>query len=693
MTWVSSVLSSLHADTSDLLSLSARAIRKCKIPHSWKEVQNMDTDTILSVAPVVTALMTVVALVVPHQKSRKKASYHLTRVVIVRSMALCYLAAFLTEALQYRALYSSIGVMPSKTSARPVPALDFLNYIGIPTGDWSMEIVCYVGVALAVHMLTADFCTFLTPLSLWLMHITIVNSGANVMNYGWEWLTAEVGFLVIFLHPVASRNLYPRWTPPSELIIFLFRWCAFRLMIGAGMSKMGNSSSPCWKQLTCTATHYFTQPLPSPLAWYAHHAPEIIHKFEVSIVFVEQLVLPFLLLFPSRMVRISAGVLEVALQLLIISTGNYAWINFIGIVPVLAVFDDMFWWKFFPSGSREEVKAVCLRRKNLKSILVVDNSSFIYNKIGSFYQVFRNCLHILVVVFCISKSGAPLKELFGSRPWLHFYDDYFFVNAHGVFGFINQERVNIEIKYSHDEKNFSTLDFYSIPGRLNKRPPMHTPYHYRLDWETWIYTTASLEGRVPTGVPAFLENAIQKLMQCDTDTVSLFDVPYDKICPDGGKPVLFKAQYYKYNFSDKENAFTVGSDWWRRKKLGKNFMYSRSSVRELPESRIRKSPDHDTRWIVLLMCVALVTVGFQSANITALCLAISFFPYVLYFREYRDISLEQIIPAIPPSSLRHMLATFVTLLLVLSDKAHSLHSVTGCISMIAMSVFIIIMSG
>ncbi len=37
------------------------------------------------------------------------------------------------------------------------------------------------------------------------------------------------------------------------------------------------------------------------------------------------------------------------------------------------------------------------------------------------------------------------------------------------------------------------LDFMNLPGSVDRRPLFTSPYHYRLDWETWIRTTASLE--------------------------------------------------------------------------------------------------------------------------------------------------------------------------------------------------------
>eukprot|EP00041_Stephanoeca_diplocostata_P035909 m.1283619 g.1283619 ORF g.1283619 m.1283619 type:complete len:177 (-) comp24776_c0_seq95:3795-4325(-) len=105
----------------------------------------------------------------------------------------------------------------------------------------------------------------------------------------------------------------------------------------------GYRSSACWQELSCTSTHYFTQPMPNPIAWYAHHAPEWFHRLEVALTFFEQLVLPFFLLVPQRRVAMIAGSLEIFFQVSIVLTGNYAWINWVGALPCLAVFDDQAW--------------------------------------------------------------------------------------------------------------------------------------------------------------------------------------------------------------------------------------------------------------------------------------------------------------------------------------------------------------
>ena len=81
---------------------------------------------------------------------------------------------------------------------------------------------------------------------------THTHARAIPSRYGWEWETLEVGFLIIFLCPLwPSQSPFPSWAPPPHLIIWLLRWSTFRLLIGAGMSKLGERSSACWRDLSC----------------------------------------------------------------------------------------------------------------------------------------------------------------------------------------------------------------------------------------------------------------------------------------------------------------------------------------------------------------------------------------------------------------------------------------------------------
>ena len=231
------------------------------------------------------------------------------------------------------------------------------------------------------------------------------------------------------------------------------------LMIGAGMSKVGGNSSACWRELTCTQTHYFTQPMPNPLAWWAHHLPADLHRFEVAITFFEQLVLPFGVLLPIRSLRVGSALLECCFQLAIVGTGNYAWINFIGVVPYLSLLDDGVLRYVFPAATVAAADAAAAAQEEEPEPDADKPSAVIPGPVGS--AVFRGftrvrrwtagVISLLLVLSITVRSADPIKELFSASPWLHFYDDYFIVNSQGVFGFINTERVTLVLEFTHDD--------------------------------------------------------------------------------------------------------------------------------------------------------------------------------------------------------------------------------------------------
>ena len=245
----------------------------------------------------------------------------------------------------------------------------------------------------------------------------------------------------------------------------------FRLLIGAGQSKIGARSSACWLELTCTQTHYFTQPMPNAFAWLFHRLPPWVHRLEVALTFAEQLGLPFLVLMPSRTLQTGACLAELVLQLGIVGTGNYAWINFVGAVPALALLDDRFLSRLLPASMVAEARAAAAaaeadadaptvatkamaptvvtaaateamseseieplvdeRAVRARAPRPVPSSSWskalstalwAHRHPRSFgarlYSFYRLLLHSALLGFLVCKSAAPLKELFtpGAAP-------------------------------------------------------------------------------------------------------------------------------------------------------------------------------------------------------------------------------------------------------------------------------------
>jgi len=127
-------------------------------------------------------------------------------------------------------------------------------------------------------------------------------------------------------------------------------------MVGAGLIKIRGDS--CWRDFTCMDVFFETQPNPSPASFYAHFAPWWWHRFEVRSqmafksslarffmqVFgnhVVELVLPFLTLLPFwRWPGMLNGSMQILFQVVLISTGNLSFLNWLTILPALWFFGE-----------------------------------------------------------------------------------------------------------------------------------------------------------------------------------------------------------------------------------------------------------------------------------------------------------------------------------------------------------------
>ena len=118
------------------------------------------------------------------------------------------------------------------------------------------------------------------------LYLSLMNVSQEFLSYQWDILLLETGFLAIFLGY-------------SRAIVWLFRWLLFRLMFLSGAVKL-LSGDETWRNLTALMVHYQTQPIPTPLAWYAHQAPAWFQKLSCAVVFFVELAIPFLVLGPRR---------------------------------------------------------------------------------------------------------------------------------------------------------------------------------------------------------------------------------------------------------------------------------------------------------------------------------------------------------------------------------------------------------
>lgn len=253
--------------------------------------------------------------------------YWFSRLVLERGIAGVYLIAFLCAARQFRALLGAQGMLPiprylSAVSFRQAPSIFHWHY-----SDRFFAAVAWSGAALSTALVAGAgdlvplWAAMLVWLLLWMLYLSIVNVGQRWYAFGWESLLLEAGFLAVFLSNDSVA--------PPVLVIWLARWLVFRTEFGAGLIKLRGDR--CWRDLTCLYYHHETQPMPGPLSWFFHHLPKPLHRVEVAVNHVTQLVVPFGLFAPQPVATI-AGAIVVVTQLWLVISGNYAWLNWLTMV-------------------------------------------------------------------------------------------------------------------------------------------------------------------------------------------------------------------------------------------------------------------------------------------------------------------------------------------------------------------------
>jgi hypothetical protein len=472
--------------------------------------------------------------------------YCCMRAMFVRGLALTYLAAFASLAVQLDGLIGSNGILPAREFLEAVrPLLGRRRYLQLPTVFWldgsdrALHLVCWGGIVAgaigAVGLLPRVCLIFL-----WLGYLSLMVVGQPFLGYQWDTLLLETGLLGILFAP-GNLWLGRARREPSPGVVFLLRWLLFRLMFESGVVKL-TSGDPTWRAWQALAYHYETQPLPPWTSWYMHQLPPWFQRVSIGIMFWAELVAPWFV-FGPRALRV-VGLSSLALlQLLIAATGNYGFFNVLSLVLCLTLVEDRDWSRLGRwmgcDRDRDEPSPPPRPRGGWRR-LALGLAGAIIVSVTTMQGLDRTGA---TVVF-----PAPLETV---REWV---EPFHSLNAYGLFAVMTTERPEIVVEGSDDGETWAPYAFRWKPGDLDRRPRFTTPHMPRLDWQMWFAALAG-DCRSQTWFLAFE----RRILEGSPEVLGLLQSDPFPAHP----PRYLRASLYQYHFTGRG-----ATTWWRREPAG-----------------------------------------------------------------------------------------------------------------------------
>jgi lipase maturation factor 1 len=479
-------------------------------------------------------------------------TYFAARRWFLRAVGLIFLIAFVSLWVQIDGLIGSNGITPVREflpAARAqlgdralsiLPTLCWFN-----SSDTFFHFLCGGGVILSL-VLIVGIAPALSLVGLVAFYLSLTIAGQTFLSFQWDILLIEIGFLSIFLAP---WRLWPKRgvdPPVSRAALFLLKVLLFKLLVMSGVVKL-TSGDDSWWDLTALDYHYWSQPLPTVIGWWADQSPEWFKKFSVAFCLVVEIIVPFFIWAPRRL-RLIAGGLLVFLQIMIAATGNYCFFNLLTIALCLLLIDDAVW-------RQENGTFTCLREATARQ---ADRRYKQWDRLSIYAAAIVIVLTLPLnaqLIYSALKPVAEWPRLLGS---VYARAEAFrIVNGYGLFRVMTKDRHEIVIEGSADGIDWQPYEFKWKPGDVNRAPGWCAPHQPRLDWQMWFAALGSYRQN-----PWFVQLVIS-LLHGKPQVAALFERnPFPQ-----NPPRYVRATFYRYRVTTAQEHRQTGA-WWKRQELG-----------------------------------------------------------------------------------------------------------------------------
>jgi hypothetical protein len=476
----------------------------------------------------------------------------------LRGLGLVFLLAFLSLWPQVLGLIGSRGMMPA------APFLDAVTHrYGaarfhlLPTlfyftaSDHALKLLCGAGI-LCSALLCIGILELPALICAWACYLSFVSAGREFLSFQWDALLLESAVFSLPLLLASRPTLKPTLRQSSTSARWLLWLLLFRFMFAAGWAKI-RSGDPAWREFHALDYHFFTQPLPTVLGYYAHQLPAGLKAAATFLMLAIELGVPFLIFIPPlrRYAFFPLG----ALQLGIAATGNYGFFNLLAIVLCIPLLPEVWLRRVVPARF-----LAFLTRKRLPAPATWQVAATAAVQAGFF--LFLGTLTLLQAALMFfspqelvqAAEAVHLPKLAKAPLWaLRKTAPFSVVNHYGLFAVMTKERPEIIVEGSRDGVTWIPYEFKYKAGALDRAPPWNAPHQPRLDWQLWFAAMG------PRGESPWFDGFCIRLLQGSPDVLSLLGRnPFPE-----QPPRYLRATLYQYFFTSLAEKKQSG-DYFRR---------------------------------------------------------------------------------------------------------------------------------
>ncbi len=497
----------------------------------------------------------------PAQAPRRLAA----RWIFLRALGLIFFSAFYSLLRQVRGLIGPDGLLPAQEYLQAVRRVAGASrFWDIPTLFWlrsdprALLLVAWLGLIASI-LLVLNFWPRGMIFVCLVAFLSFISALQTFSSYQSDGMLLSAGFISLFFAP---PGLWPRWgerhpAPRASLFLLLLVW--FTIYFESGVAKIV-SGDPEWRNMTAMDDYYQNGPLPTWIGWHANHLPHWFHVGTAGFTLALELVLVWMAVLPRRF-RIVLFWLVTPLQIGIIVTSNYAFLNYLVLALGILLLDDNYLAVFLPRRLRDDAS----RGAPLTPASVTPEDENVrhsgwaaarraYSSFGLWMAAFLQAwvfyaiaAQLIWMIFPqVPLPTSPVAEL----------DPFRIANRYGLFAVMTRGRYEIEFQGSNDGRTWTPYPFRYKPQDPRAAPGIYAPYQPRFDWNLWF---ASLDNWQQNRFVVFAE---ERLLTGSPSVLALFaGNPFPN-----APPMQLRAVVWQYWFSDRDEKRQ--GIWWRRELIG-----------------------------------------------------------------------------------------------------------------------------